>query len=112
VIITDTVGFIRDLPDELIVAFSATLEELENADVLLHVIDISNPRFKEHIKSVEKIICNLQLENIPAINILNKKDLVDKETFERIKIKLEGIAVSANDRNTLMPLIEKMESML
>ena len=112
VIITDTVGFIRDLPDELIVAFSATLEELENADVLLHVIDISNPRFKEHIKSVEKIICNLELENIPTINILNKKDLVDKETFERIRIKLEGIAVSANDKNTLMPLIEKMESML
>jgi GTP-binding protein HflX len=112
VIITDTVGFIRDLPDELIVAFSATLEELENADVLLHVIDISNPRFNEHIKSVEKIIRNLELENIPTINILNKKDLVDKETFERIKNRLEGIAVSANDRSTLMPLIEKMENMI
>ena len=52
VIITDTVGFIKNLPKDLMVAFRATLEELENADLLLHVIDISNPRFKDHIKSV------------------------------------------------------------
>ena len=69
VIITDTVGFIKNLPKDLLVAFRATLEELENADLLLHVIDISNPRFEDQIKSVDKILSELNLDNISLIKI-------------------------------------------
>lgn len=107
-IITDTVGFIRDLPKELVTAFKATLEELESADVLIHVIDISNPAFMAQIESVEKILGQLDLEEIPVINVLNKMDLVDEETVETLKRKIIGIAVSAKDRKTLAPLFEKM----
>ncbi len=110
VIITDTVGFIKNLPKDLMVAFRATLEELESADLLVHVIDISNPRFKDQIKSVEKILSDLNLDAIPLIRILNKKDLIDKATVESLVKRLGGTAISAKDKSTLMPLIKKMET--
>jgi len=110
VIITDTVGFIKNLPKDLMVAFRATLEELESADLLVHVIDISNPRFKDQIKSVEKILSDLNLDAIPLIRVLNKKDLIDKVTVESLVKRLGGTAISAKDKSTLMPLIKKMET--
>jgi GTP-binding protein HflX len=110
VIMTDTVGFIKNLPKDLMVAFRATLEELENANLLLHVIDISNPRFKDQIQSVERILSDLNLDNISLIHVLNKKDLVDKDTIENLTTSLNGIPISANDKSTMMPLIKKMES--
>lgn len=109
VIITDTVGFIKNLPKDLMVAFRATLEELDNADLLLHVIDISNSRFKDQIESVEKILADLNLHNIPLIRVLNKKDLVDQTIVDALTGTLGGTAISANLESTLMPLIEKME---
>ena len=112
VIITDTVGFIKNLPKELIVAFRATLEELESADLLLHVIDISNPRFKDQIESVEKILADLNLHNISLIRVLNKKDLVDQATVDELTSALGGTAISANVESTLLPLIEKMETLI
>lgn len=110
VIITDTVGFIKNLPKDLMVAFRATLEELESADLLVHVIDISNPRFKDQIKSVEKILSDLNLDAIPLIRVLNKKDLIDKATVESLGKRLGGTAISAKDQSTLMPLIKKLET--
>jgi GTP-binding protein HflX len=110
VIITDTVGFIKDLPDDLKVAFRATLEELETADLLLHVIDIANPRFREQIESVESILAELNLGQIPTIRVLNKQDLVEPETAGRLCREWNGIAVSAKKRETLRPLVEAMES--
>ncbi|MBA4367780.1 MAG: GTPase HflX [Desulfobacterium sp.] len=112
VIITDTVGFIRNLPKELMVAFRATLEELENADLLLHVIDLSNPRFEEQIKSVEKIIEELNLEKIPMLCVLNKQDLVPEETVEKYCRQYKAISISATKASTLRPMIEKMESII
>jgi len=109
VIITDTVGFIKNLPKDLMVAFRATLEELEGADLLLHIIDISNPRFKDQIKSVEKILLDLNLDDIPLIRVLNKKDLVDKATTETLSRNFGATAISAKKKSTLMPLIEKMK---
>ncbi|MCB2146957.1 MAG: GTPase HflX [Deltaproteobacteria bacterium] len=110
VIITDTVGFIRDLPKELMAAFRATLEELENADLLLHIIDISNPRHPDQIRSVETILAELNLCSIPTIRVLNKMDLVDSEIRDHLIQSLDGIAVSALNRSTLKPLSEKMEA--
>ena len=108
VIITDTVGFIRDLPKDLVVAFRATLEELESADLLLHVIDISNPRYKAQIASVEKIIADLRLGHIPCIPVLNKMDRVDAEALATISTRLTGIPISALDRTSLIPLIDQV----
>ncbi|UCD90148.1 MAG: GTPase HflX, partial [Desulfobacterales bacterium] len=112
VIMTDTVGFIKNLPKDLMVAFRATLEELENANLLVHVIDISNPRFKNQIQSVERILSDLNLNDISLIRVLNKKDLVARETTEKLATSLNGIPISANDESTMMPLIEKMESFI
>jgi GTP-binding protein HflX len=108
VIITDTVGFIENLPKDLIVAFRATLEELESADLLLHIIDISNPRHPEQIRSVERILSDLNLNQIPQIRGLNKIDRVPPTFVDQCIERWNGIALSARDKNTLMPLIEAM----
>lgn len=112
VIITDTVGFIRDLPKELMVSFRATLEELEGADVLLHVVDISNPRFQEQIDSVEKILKELKLDYIPTLNVLNKIDIADADVVDAVSKKINGIPVSAKDKPSLVPLLDKLEKMI
>ncbi|MEW6672530.1 MAG: GTPase HflX [Thermodesulfobacteriota bacterium] len=110
VIITDTVGFIKNLPKDLMVAFRATLEELDSADLLLHVIDISNPRFEDQVESVEKILTDLNLHQTPTIRVLNKKDLVSPEDLSAFVRSFKGIAVSANDSATLGDLIQAMAS--
>ncbi len=112
VIITDTVGFIKNLPKDLLTAFRATLEELESADLLLHVIDISNPRYQQQIESVEKILAELNLDKVDTIRVLNKMDLVDDETVNRLNKTLDGTAVSAQAKSTLVPLIERMEKLI
>ncbi|MDP2862566.1 MAG: GTPase HflX [Desulfobacterales bacterium] len=109
VIITDTVGFIKNIPKDLLVAFRATLEELNNADLLLHVIDIGNPRFEDQVESVERILSDLNLNKIPMLRIFNKQDLVEKETVENLCRLYDSIPISANNESTLAPLIKKME---
>jgi GTPase len=74
VLLSDTVGFIRKLPTHLIEAFKATLEELQYADVLLHVIDISNPEWEEQVRVVEELVSQLGAESTPCIRIYNKCD--------------------------------------
>jgi len=109
VIITDTVGFIKNLPQDLRVAFRATLEELEHAELLLHVIDISHPCFQDQIESVETILAELNLIHLPLVRVLNKRDMVKTEQVKKLEQRLEGIAVSAKDESTLAVLIEKMQ---
>jgi GTPase len=110
VIITDTVGFIKNLPKDLMTAFRATLEELESADLLLHVIDISNPRFEDQVESVEKILADLNLQETPLIRVLNKKDRVPPEIIPGWVRSFRGIAISANDGSSLEELIRAMAS--
>ncbi len=112
VIITDTVGFIKDLPRDLLVAFRATLEELENADLLLHVIDVSNPHYLAQIDSVEQIISDLNLEHAALIRVLNKTDLLDPALTEKLSRTLDGTAISAKEKSTLLPLIHRMEALI
>ncbi len=110
-IITDTVGFIRDLPRELFAAFRATLEELNEADVLLQVIDISNPNFEGHITTVEKILEELDVANKPVIRVFNKEDrFPDKTLLETLCHRFQATAISALDRSTLHSLVEKVET--
>ncbi len=75
VVISDTVGFIRKLPHQLVDAFKATLEELEYADLLLHVIDISNPHWQEQAQIVDSLIAELGAEQTPCLRVYNKSDL-------------------------------------
>jgi len=112
VIITDTVGFIQNLPKELMEAFHATLEELSEADIILHVIDISNPRYIQQKESVEKILTQLNLDKIPTIYVFNKLDKVDLEQFDNRWFLNQGIAVSAIKKQSLIPLVEKLEAMV
>jgi len=92
------------------VAFRATLEELEDADLLLHIIDISNPRYEEQIESVEKVLADLNLQNKAIVRVLNKMDRVSPQTSTRLSRKLSGIAISARSKATLLPLIDEMET--
>lgn len=80
ILLSDTVGFIRDLPKELVEAFQATLEELKDADVLLQVVDASNPNYREQIKAVEMILAQIKVEQKPMIYVFNKIDVMEDET--------------------------------
>lgn len=110
VIITDTVGFIKNIPQDLLVAFRATLEELYSADLLLHVIDASNSRFKDQMESVEGILSDLNLGKKAMIRVLNKQDLAGKEISEKLCRIFNCIPISANDESSLSSLIQKMEN--
>ncbi len=110
VIITDTVGFIRDLPKDLFAAFKATLEELEDADLLMHVVDISNPRYEQHIKSVENILSDLKLSNKPVLTVFNKEDLVDKGDLKPVCYRYNALSVSALKQETLHSLLIALEN--
>jgi GTP-binding protein HflX len=112
-IITDTVGFIRNLPHELFSAFRATLDELHEADLLLHVIDVSAGQFEEQIAAVEKILEELEIQNKPAIRVFNKADRVaDRDMLAILCQRFDAIAVSALDKSTLFGLLEKIEASL
>lgn len=118
VIINDTVGFIRDLPDTLVAAFRATLEEIADSDLLVHVVDASNPRVLQQIESVEKILLELEFNEIPQMIVLNKSDLLDPASVEALKRQLsldkgrEIVAVSAIRPATLKPFVAKTADLI
>ncbi|MBI4849879.1 MAG: GTPase HflX [Nitrospirae bacterium] len=112
VIITDTVGFIRDLPKDLFTAFRSTLEELEDADLLLHVVDVSNPRFEQHMKSVDKILSDLGVSQKPQLLAFNKEDLVNREEVENVCKRFSGISISAKKPETFHKLMAAIENKL
>ncbi|HJQ27256.1 MAG TPA: GTPase HflX [Blastocatellia bacterium] len=112
VIINDTVGFIRDLPPDLITAFRATLEEMENSDLLIHLVDASSEHVDNHIASVEKILEELHLSEIPRLLVLNKSDLLNSDEVENMTRAYNAVAVSALNRDSLMPMVERVGEML
>ena len=108
-VITDTVGFIRDLPKELFAAFRATLDELHEADVLMHVIDVSNPNFENHIQAVELILGELNIAGKPTLRVFNKADrFPDKALLKTLCRRFEATAISALHPETLGDLMEKL----
>ena len=110
VIITDTVGFIRQLPKSLLGAFKSTLEELEDADLLLHVVDLSNPRSEEQIAAVERILVDLDLARIPRLLVFNKIDQVPAEEASALCRRFQAIGVSALDRSSFTPLMQALQA--
>jgi GTP-binding protein HflX len=105
VIITDTVGFIRDLPPDLVAAFKATLEELSEADLLLHVVDASDPHMERKMDAVSRILTDLELDSIPRLTVLNKADMVERPLVESLCLRHDAIAVSALKREGLDQLL-------
>ena len=113
IILADTVGFIRNLPRELMDAFRATLEELESADLLVHVADASHPDLLQQITSVETILEELELQHMPRILLLNKWDLLDVPARAELADAFpHAIPVSARTGDGLKRLLEVLENML
>ena len=112
VIINDTVGFIRDLPPDLITAFRATLEEMEGSNILIHLVDASSAHIEDHIASVHAILEELNLSGIPRLLVFNKSDLLSMEGLENMKRGSDAILISALDRKSLLPMVERLSEML
>ena len=108
ILISDTVGFIRKLPTHLIEAFKATLEELSFADVLLHVIDLSNPEWEEQVRVVESLIRQLGAEQTPCIKVFNKCDLY----MGILPHGEDVVCISAKTGEGTADLVEKLAALL
>lgn len=114
-LITDTVGFIQDLPTTLIAAFRSTLEEVKEADLLLHVVDMSNPDYFHHEKTVNKLLDDLEIKDIPQITVYNKRDIQHPDFVPTADTPTAFIsAFDESDRQALKGKIEKivMEMMI
>jgi GTP-binding protein HflX len=111
-LITDTVGFIKDLPEDLFQAFAATLEELHEADLLIHVADISTARLDQQIDSVKAVLESLDLTETPSVLALNKVDRVDSDQAARLARSLGGIPISALNPSTLAVLRETIRDII
>ena len=111
-ILADTVGFIRDLPKDLAQAFHATLEELDDADLLLHVVDAADPDRDAHIVAVEKILGDLELAETPRLLVYNKTDRLLPEEKSILEAGGRTLVISALDRPTILPLLAAMEHAL
>ena len=109
VVISDTVGFIRKLPHQLVDAFKATLEELEYADLLLHVIDVSNPSWQEQARVVDKLIGELGAEQTPCLRVYNKSDLFWGDDRPRGE---DAVSISAKTGEGLPALLEAIDRAL
>jgi GTP-binding protein HflX len=112
VIITDTVGFIRDLPSELTAAFRTTLEELADASLLMHVVDIASPDPERRITVVRKTLEELGLALVPELLVCNQTDRMQPEEARAIAHRLGGVAVSAIARTGLSELLTAAERLL
>ncbi|MCP4035993.1 MAG: GTPase HflX [bacterium] len=112
VIITDTVGFIRDLPQELVAAFHATLEELRDAVLLFHVVDASAPDIERRIEAVHSVMEDIGLTEIPELLILNQADRLPDGVAQAIAQRHRGIAVSALEKTGLHELLVRAEELL
>lgn len=111
-VITDTVGFIRDLPEDLLKAFKATLEEMEDADLLVHLVDLSNPGFEARMKTVEDILDEIGLKDIPRLLVFNKTDLVDHTEAKNLCRRFDAVPVSATHPATLNRFLKELEMRL
>lgn len=116
VLFTDTVGFIQKLPTHLVAAFRATLEEIEAADLLLHVVDISHPMADGQMEAVEQVLESLNLSDIPCFMAWNKSDLLTEEEHEFFADEIEqygdSVLVSAQEGHGIAELLANIEETL
>lgn len=116
VLLTDTVGFIQKLPTHLVAAFRATLEEVKEADVLIHVIDVSNPSWEKQERAVLSVLADMNVVDKPIVRVLNKIDLLEPLVAERLKFETSTapytVAVSALTGDGLMDFVTVVEDAL
>jgi GTP-binding protein HflX len=112
IIINDTVGFIRDLPKDLLAAFKATLEEMEQSDLLVHLVDASSRQIENQIASVNRILGELQLDAVPRLLVFNKMDLIEPEELENRCRLYNAIPISAIDHKSLGRLVDEISQRL
>jgi GTP-binding protein HflX len=113
VLLVDTVGFIQKLPHDLVAAFRATLEEVVEADLLVHVIDGSHPRWAEQTTAVEEVLADLGGAETPRINAINKVDRIPPETLRDIEAEVpDAVPISALRRLGLVNLLRKISQRL
>ena len=108
VLLADTVGFIRDLPPELIEAFRATLEEIETSVLILHVVDASSPESRERMDAVAKILSDLELDDIPQLVVFNKSDLLSLDERVALGWLPDSIVVSALTGDGTEAVVERV----
>jgi GTPase len=112
-VLTDTVGFIQKLPTQLVAAFKATLEELEDAQLLLHVVDVSHPHAREHMSAVYRVLEELGLEDRPTLIVMNKIDRLAEPNGLLRELGVEGaVAVSARTGKGLDTLLGRVDETL
>ena len=112
ILLADTVGFIRDLPSELVEAFQATLEEIEMSVLILHIIDSSDPEFGERVDAVSRILTGLKLQDIPQIVVFNKSDLLSSAELVELEKQSENLVVSARTGYGTDVLVNRIGKML
>jgi GTP-binding protein HflX len=112
VIITDTVGFIRDLPPELVTAFRATLEELTDADLLLHVVDVATPDWEQRIATVRQVLEQIGISDAPELLVFNQIDRLPAGEAKALLENQTGVAISALKRIGLQDLLSDAEELL
>src|SRR5258707_4771990 len=118
VIINDTVGFIRNLPPDLLAAFRSTLEEIAGSRLLIHLVDAANPRWQQQVASVDAILAELEFNQIPRLLVFNKTDLLDRSTIDAMvrQVSLrdgaEALAISSLNPGSLQPLLRSIDAAL
>jgi GTP-binding protein HflX len=112
IILTDTVGFIHELPEDLVNAFKATLEELDESDLLVHLVDLSHENFEERMEAVNRILRDIGLGDKEQLLVFNKIDRVEDKAVHALCRRHDAIPVSALDLDTAQPLVDEIENRL
>lgn len=108
-LLTDTVGFIQDLPTSLIAAFRSTLEEVKESDLLLHVVDSSNPDYHQHEETVQSLLKELEMDTLPQLTVYNKRDISDADFVpDSVADHITISALNGEDRKELLLKVEEM----
>ncbi len=111
-VLTDTVGFIREMPKDLFAAFRSTFEETADADVLLELVDVSDPEHLEHIATTDRLLKELELDMIPRLRVYNKIDRLSEGERLALQNDRDGISVCALDRSSSRRLLESVQMKL
>jgi GTP-binding protein HflX len=117
VLFTDTVGFIQKLPTTLVASFRATLEEISEADLILHVVDVTHPNARQHIEAVDEVLTDLNTHDVPVLLAFNKMDGLTVESRSDVDDRLgdvlpEGTLISARTGDGLTDLLGEVEAAL
>jgi GTP-binding protein HflX len=112
VVINDTVGFSRDPPADLLAAFRATLEEIEDSDLIVHLVDVSHPRHDAQIEAVDSLLTELGYGGIPSLLVFNKADLLDDEALDEVLAGREAVCISALRGRGVRRLLHRIDALL